>query len=693
MRRKSQQNQQRELIDGLFSLPDVKRRHIFLTMMDKFRGRMNEDWAADLDWVFPKFLPPIYRKENSVYNSATTFNGYIESLEATISDYLKVFKAFKSDEDLNDDNQNRGKTNEEAGACMTSKTEVQTAATDLQEIIIQSPEDMKLNDEISHLEMHLKKILIALTSEEEIINNCQSKDFLVDLRRYEILTIYRLEKSQDPHCIKIDLTNKAVTWILSQSEVMQKLMYSGDTASISNSIDIMKSIMEMDDRAKTGWRLNLAIAIALTFNEEVKQRQPMRTSASNLFDNGPIIDGMKRYRNFVEWAQAGDLHEDFFDLSVWHLRSVVNAHVSDEELIWARKLANIENKVLRLDKIKNDPFKDMIRYKKYRLGAHFGNFGKFYCTKWVTLQDIYKHGGACGAKSHFGAAMTQAQGLPAQIFYQPGHSSYTWYMPGKGWIFSDRTYNWSQSWIASRENMGFETRANIIPRTEIGLNLFAEKSVPISTAMTICRIMQSEWEINSGLSVLGEFIFQALTMMDSNHDAKYNYIFELYLLPEVFQDQYAECLNTVLAKELSAKSLLKQTSKPVILQIKGCYCPEKTCVIFKLKYLSIVRGIQLACPQKKKNEQKAAEIRYLYQNEIVLQTSNFSEFPDNLIDEIVMWFDDKVFNIYSLFAEIAFKGFEYDTNMIVDELLNQRYHDNEFAKMTVRNISAWLIDY
>ena len=446
-----------------------------------------------------------------------------------------------------------------------------------------------------------------MTTEKVITKNFQSDEFQLNLRRFEILTRYRIEDNDEN--TKIDLMDETISWILSTADVMEKLMYSGNTVSIAKSIIVLKTILELDDGAKTGWKLNLAIAIALTFNEEIRQRQPTITSISHFFEDGPIIDGIKRYCNFVKWAQAGELFETFFDLSVWHLRNVVKAYVSDDELIWARTAIG-KNLPSNPEKIRNSFFGDMIKYKAYRLGTEFTDSENFYLTNWVTLKDIYNFGGACGAKAHFGAAMSQAHGLPAQILLQPRHAIYTWYKPATGWVLSGaHRFSWSQAWFNECGQRAYVDISILIPNMEQLQKFYADKTDPISQALTVARIMQFEWGFNTGLSFLGNFDSLGKRLLNPFYVP-----IMTHHIPSRLRN-YVDDINIVAAKELSTENLLKETIRSELetLQFKDFQWGISGAVL-NFKSLSMVRKIELTW-KSKKYEPKRVEILYKFQGE------------------------------------------------------------------------------
>ena len=124
----------------------------------------------------------------------------------------------------------------------------------------------------------------------------------------------------------------------------------------------------------------------------------------------------------------------FYKLSTWHLRYVVGSWAEDDELEWAR--TNLPNKFLDSSKI-GEATHEMVPYRLNNdegVSVHEG--AKYYKNEKVTLQKMHEIGGVCGAVSRFGAAVSQAHGIPAMPVGQPGHCAFLWLKDGK-WTLSN----------------------------------------------------------------------------------------------------------------------------------------------------------------------------------------------------------------------------------------------------------------
>jgi hypothetical protein len=450
---------------------------------------------------------------------------------------------------------------------------------------------------------------------------------------------------------------------------MQKMMHSGETASITKSIEIIKTIVEMDDEARTGWKLKLAVAIALTFNQIVKQRQPSIRCISDLLEDGPIIDGLKRYKNFVEWAEAGELFDVFFELSTWQLRHVVNACVADEELIWARENANYIRQ-LEPNSIEDRFFERLVEYRKSRMGVSFIYLDEFYSTTWVTMKDIYERGGACGARAHFGTAMAQAFGLPALSLLQRYHVSNSWYKPGSGWVLN-LPKKLRHKELADEVETFLHT-ALLQERNE------TDKLYKIAV---IIRIMLPEWNLTKNLSDIGEFI--TVNLRDT---------FTIHRLPTMFKDLFGAglFLDHVAASQLSSKIFEKYAHwKKEILEHKD-YSYSKSTAILKLDNISYVTGVELAW-ESRKYEPKRVEISYCYSDEIAFTTDDLTIFPEIFVDTIMINFHytKGEFDPFKM-CKMVFKGVAFTKYMLLQDLVKQFFQDNDLAKRCLPRYIDWL---
>ena len=256
---------------------------------------------------------------------------------------------------------------------------------------------------------------------------------LINLRKELLRCVCSCTKSETSKCNFFTETTRPdiFRWIMSSATVLEMLLFNGQTICMPTCIKILEILLdEIQIHNKSppepDWMLKLVIATALSFSGGINMAQPL-VYVSEIDKPPPHeteieIHFLSRFRNFVAWSEASLLCPEFYTLTVWHLRMVVSARVSDEELCFARSKSWIKD-AMKLGRFR----RNLITYKQFKLDTEFINSEKFYDTKWVTLQHIWDQGGACGAVSHFWVAMIQAHGLPACILFEPGHMSYAWF--------------------------------------------------------------------------------------------------------------------------------------------------------------------------------------------------------------------------------------------------------------------------
>ena len=218
------------------------------------------------------------------------------------------------------------------------------------------------------------------------------------------------------------------SWILADPQIMELLLTSGyvQDHKWSNAVGLINQILDLDPEArKGGYRLRLAVSIAITFSTTVK------SFAS--YDKTEI-DPIARYQNFVRWAEEGVFFPIHTSLSTWHLRFVVASWAEDEELEWARE--NVPGDFRTPDKIGEATHKMVSYTDTNSSGVSIHEGAKFYDYQPQTLALLAELGAVCGGVSKFGVAMAQAFGIPATPVAQPGHCAFLWWNEGQ-WIISN----------------------------------------------------------------------------------------------------------------------------------------------------------------------------------------------------------------------------------------------------------------
>ena len=252
--------------------------------------------------------------------------------------------------------------------------------------------------------------------------------------------------------VTLDCSDPTVNWILNDVTALQTLTLSG--APLYNkwqqSVMNLVKLIELDNEAKSGMKLKLAVGCALTFAEPVYDYADV--------NNVRTIDMVSRYTSYVKWSEEGVLLEDFKTLNAWQYRYVVGAWRQDSELEWARE--NVLEGFGDRSKI-GSVTHSMIAYRLYnKFGVSVQRFANYYAdnvtdaatgkTKLVyrdvTMPLVVEVGAVCGGISKFGVDMAQAFGIPAMPVSQPGHCAFIWYKNGK-WALDNDVSGWSSSGV------------------------------------------------------------------------------------------------------------------------------------------------------------------------------------------------------------------------------------------------------
>ena len=234
--------------------------------------------------------------------------------------------------------------------------------------------------------------------------------------------------------------DETLDWILSNREVLEMFMTSGDVESdrYKDALKILGELIKQDPKIKEEpFRLRLAVATALTHSTPVTSMAVHRNK----------MDWMSIYQEYVQLSQEeGTLYQPFFESTAWHLRYVVGTWQTEKEHIWARE--NTPEGYDNPSKI-GGATHPMISYKlKNDDGVSVHDHSYYYYLP-VSMKAIREVGGVCGAISKFGAGMCQAYGVPAAPVAQPGHCAFIWYRNG-GWVLENDISGWGNSTILSR---------------------------------------------------------------------------------------------------------------------------------------------------------------------------------------------------------------------------------------------------
>ena len=153
---------------------------------------------------------------------------------------------------------------------------------------------------------------LAGVSKEDVVRYIHSDQGSLALLQWKLLANLRRRPNND-----IVVPEAGLSQILSDVSTLELLLTSGyvQDNKWTEVIDIATQIFDLDPEARSnGYRLRLAVAVALTFSSHVK------SMASYGRRNIPAIP---RYQHYRHWAEAGLLFPHHLELSAWHLRSVI----------------------------------------------------------------------------------------------------------------------------------------------------------------------------------------------------------------------------------------------------------------------------------------------------------------------------------------------------------------------------------
>lgn len=141
-------------------------------------------------------------------------------------------------------------------------------------------------------------------------------------------------------------------------------------------------------------------------------------------------DPVWRFRYFKAMNEEGKLYPGFLNLKPWELRFVVGNPWDDSSYLWTA--ANVNIPWRRYDGACWVPTYSGVNY--------FGDSiqGPLYYVPWRDIQGeaerTERHGGVCGALSHYGAVAAMAHGIPAYPVGQPGHCAYGYRLDRGKWV-------------------------------------------------------------------------------------------------------------------------------------------------------------------------------------------------------------------------------------------------------------------
>ncbi len=190
-----------------------------------------------------------------------------------------------------------------------------------------------------------------------------------------------------------------LSWLLVNDAAMEETLLvvkpGDDTAKV---IDLLSKAWYIDPTVGEKY-FNLALACAVVFDRDVRIQHPV---GEDRYAESKTIDGLGRYRWYVDKNEKGKLAAPVHRSSARDLVWVVCAPVSESELEWA--VARVS-----LNRSKWGNAYGMIEYLMERAVKGLNPYKEY------TFAEILKEGGICGDQSYFCVNTARANGIPGVI--------------------------------------------------------------------------------------------------------------------------------------------------------------------------------------------------------------------------------------------------------------------------------------
>ena len=533
------------------------------------------------------------------------------------------------------------------------------------------------SQEKENLKAHLRK----LRSPGEMSNFISSEEVGMSAMRSAIMEQCQGESlavNQKNTGYKTNFTDR----VLSNRDILELLVFSGECASMRNALNILEVILNHEPGSTMpNWKLNLAVATALTFSTEVRQTPPYvgLTHYSVAADKAPIIDGVARYHNFVRWAEQHLVFDEFYELSAWHMRHIVGSRVSDDELKWAYNHTRARYK--NPGKIGYIPVV-MVSFRRERLGVWYEDIERYYNSTNINLKMIHDCGGATGAISHFGAAMAQIHGAPAVILFNPKTSivTHAWSRGGSSWILANkRAGDWKDLYILP----GYVcqcSKGDVKPCIVHSRSAEYQKKLHLVSAMTLLDMCKKQGDLH-GWKLAHNAMFAARLMREEWQLDKH--------FPG-FSDMFTTFSNGTLqgsteflgpnpgytlaaALDYNPPSDINPYTRH-LLPIKRCTVGQYTVDLY-LEHMSHVHAIDLQWHQGKVTPYKT-KICYKADGRPILTTTDEQCVPDTLVDGISIEFSYEAgyecFNLFKM-LKLCTYGVSYNRDELLTTIIDQRF--------------------
>ena len=217
----------------------------------------------------------------------------------------------------------------------------------------------------------------------------------------------------------------------------------------------MSTIWNNDKDSRDGFNLKLAIATSLELSKPI----------TFWLDSTQKIDPIKRYELFKSLNDKDEMFPVFKTLDVTHLRKVIDAKITDSDILWVRQyIKDNHPNLLNQDKISSIVWS--IKYTTTNPESKSIFSSEFYGDH-PTLKKVLDYGGVCGSISYFGSMTSKAFGVPSSPVGQPGHCAMIYLNSNGKWQIIYDISGWAKSSGAtlndwSKGSKGYNTSYNIL---------------------------------------------------------------------------------------------------------------------------------------------------------------------------------------------------------------------------------------
>lgn len=255
----------------------------------------------------------------------------------------------------------------------------------------------------------------------------------------------KMLQQEAKHPIDLTKCDKVLKAILSDTEWLEQIVFSGEMHRFARIVEIISAIAESDSGAlKKGVARDTTTAIALEY-----ARNGSRT-----------VKAVERAGYFLKYWRQGRLNTSFDKLPMHH-RRIVCGWKPDHRggtvtaFEWALNNVHVPDwqypaSCWRCGYILDNVYGDSIH------GAHyFAPWEGVWTDNHMALTKFV--GGVCGGLSHFGAASACANGVPALTMGEPGHCAYAVLVDGRWTPAYSLTWERGLHWIPWSNNYTYSS--------------------------------------------------------------------------------------------------------------------------------------------------------------------------------------------------------------------------------------------